>query len=147
MDGSKSEKERLRDELISQESVIGTFFGSVIGAVPGFVVYLLFLMQGFPSFLATIIPGVFAGFGARYLGRGILDKHSRIAAIVVFTLHMAFWWLAQLPLMAIGLAIPSAVVALFLAPRKLTHEQELAVYEYRIGRWSPDVLKAPGVPD
>jgi len=137
-DSLKSEKELLRDRLIRQESTAGTIFGSVIGAIPGFVLYWMFIMQGFPVFLASFIPGIFVGFGARFLGRGILDKHGRIAGTVVFVVQTVFWWLAQLPLLAIAFAIPGVTIALFIAPRKLTHEEGMAVYDYRIGRWVPE---------
>ncbi len=134
----KSEKEQLRDQLIADESTAGTLFGSVIGGLPGIIVYGLLIMDGFPIFLASFIPGIFAGFGARFLGRGILDRHGRIAAAVVFLFQVAFWWLAQLPLLAIGFSVPGVIVALFIAQRKLTRDEEMAVYDYRIGRWRPE---------
>ena len=76
-DGLKSEKEILRDKLIGQESMTGTFFGSVIGAIPGSVLYWVLIVGGLPVLLASFVPGIFVGFGARFLGRGILDKHGR----------------------------------------------------------------------
>ena len=137
-DSLKSEKELLRDKLIGQESMTGTFFGSIIGAIPGFVLYWMLIIGGLPVFLASFIPGIFVGFGARFLGRGILDKHGRMAGAVVFVFQTGFWWLAQLPLLAIAFSIPGVIIALFIAPRKLTHEEEMAVYDYRIGRWTPE---------
>ena len=137
-DSLKSEKELLRDKLISRESTIGTLFGSIIGAVPGFVLFWMFVVQGFPVFLASFIPGIFVGLGARLLGRGILDRHGRIAGAVVFVVQTFFWWLAELPLLAIAFSIPGVIAALFIAPRGLTHEEGMAVYDYRIGRWRPE---------
>ncbi len=133
----KTEKEQLRDKLIGEESLKGTFFGSIIGAVPGFALYLLLLSGGAHPIITFFIPGIFVGFGARFLGRGIRDVHGRIAALVVLVALGAFWWYFEAPLIAVGFAVPNVLIALLLAPRKLTREEGAAVFDYRIGRWSP----------
>ena len=130
----KTEKEQLRDRLISEQSVVGTLVGSIIGAVPGFVLYAALLSANVVPIIAYFAPGFFVGFGARFLGRGILPVHGRVAGLVVLVFIVAFSWYLGLDPLALAFSLPNIIIAAMLAPRKLSREEGGAVYDYRLGR-------------
>lgn len=131
---TKTEREALRDRLISEERVTGTLIGGVIGAVPGFVLYAALMSAGVVPVIAYFAPGVFVGYGARFLGRGIRPIHGRVAAFVVLVFLAAVWWFLGLDALALAFSLPNVLIAGLLAPRKLTRDEGAAVYDYRIGR-------------
>ena len=108
----KGEQEQLRDKLVSEESLAGTLAGSIVGAVPGFMLYFTLLSGGVHPIITFFVPG-----------------------IVVLVALGGFWWYFEAPLVAVGFAVPNVLIALLLAPRKLTREEGAAVLDYRIGRW------------
>lgn len=123
----------LEQQLISEESMLGTVVGAVIGAVPGFSAYLILI--GIESFyyLAYIVPGIMVGMFARFMGRGIKKKHNLIAAIITFVGVITVHGIVFLPPGAEWLSLINVVLAGALSGRRLSRAQSDAVFDYKIG--------------
>lgn len=123
----------LADQLIAEQNLFGTILGSIVGAIPGFIIYLLLIPYPFYAVIAYFLPGIFVGFFASFMGRGIDKIHRIIAAVITFIfLLVMFFWL-ELSGPGFGLSFINCVVAAFTANRWLNREQEDAVFEYKIG--------------
>lgn len=123
----------LADQLIAEQNLFGTILGSIVGAIPGFIIYLVLIPYPFYAVIAYFLPGVFVGFFASFMGRGIDKIHRIIAAAItfLFLLVMFFWFELSGP--GFGLSFINCVVAGFTANRWLSRGQEDALFEYKIG--------------
>ncbi|NVJ59140.1 MAG: hypothetical protein HWE27_02060 [Gammaproteobacteria bacterium] len=124
----------LSEQLISEQSIAGTILGSIIGAIPGFIIYLLLLVF-FPFYgvLSYFIPGVFIGFFAGFMGRGLTKLHRLIAALITLSSLLILYFIFEFKTLVLGLSMINCVLAAMLANRRLNREQEDAVFEYKIG--------------
>lgn len=131
---STSSELSLSDQLIAEQNLWGTVIGSFIGAIPGFLIYLMLLVLfPFYSVLAYFIPGLFIGFFAGFMGRGLTKLHRLIAALITLLCLFVLYLVFELKTMVLGLSLINCVLAAVLANRHLNREEEDAVFEYKIG--------------
>ncbi len=131
----------LRDRLLAQQSIAGTFLGSIAGAVPGFALYLAIISANVVPIIAYVIPGVAVGLGARFVGRGIDSVHTWIAAAVVVTgIGLCQAYLGFQAFEA-AFSLLNAALAGYFAKRSLTLEQDKALYRYKRGLPEPTATR------
>lgn len=127
----------LTQKLITEQNIFGTILGSLVGAVPGFIIYLWLLSFPLYALLGYFIPGLFIGLFAGFMGRGIDKIHRVISALVTLLAVIVVALLFDISKAAIGLSLINCIVAAFCSTRWLTREQEDAVFDYKIG-YKPD---------
>lgn len=123
----------LEQKLIAEQNIFGTILGSLVGAVPGFLIYLWLLSFPFYAVMGYFIPGLFIGLFAAFMGRGIDKVHRLASAAVTVIIASVIVIVFDTDSSIIALSLVNAVVAAFSATRWLSREQEDAIFDYKIG--------------
>ena len=130
---SRLEARKLRDRIVDEQSMAGVLTGSIVGAAGGVIVYLAIWHLILIPLIALFAPGVMAGYLAKLTGKAFQLKYRAICGAVTFVALAAVGLYVDLNPMAILVALPNAVLAVALSRRKLTKDEERAIYRYRMG--------------
>ncbi len=123
----------LEQRLIAEQNLFATLLGSLVGAVPGFLIYLWLVNYPFYAMIAYFLPGLFIGFFAGFMGRGIDKRHRVMSALVTLGCVLFIGWLLELTSVALGLSFINCVVAALTSTRRLSREEDDALFNYKIG--------------
>ncbi len=129
----KFRQRQLRDQIIEQQSLAGVLIGSVFGAAVGTAAYLAIWALAVVPIVAFLVPGIVAGFVTKYTGKAFESRYRLVCGLVTFLMLWATAWYIDGNPLTIVLALPNAVIAAALARRKLSFEQEMAIFRYRMG--------------
>ncbi|MEM8984174.1 MAG: hypothetical protein AAGC71_14170 [Pseudomonadota bacterium] len=124
-----NDEEALGERIQSEQSVIGSFIGSIAAGVPGFLLYAIALDSA--RLLAFVLPGIAVGFGAKWVGRGLDRVHMAISGIVVLVGLVLFLVFLELSPVAFVLSLPNVLIAALISKRSLSLEQEKAFRAYQ----------------
>ncbi len=127
--------DRLRDQLIREQSFFRVFIVSFCGSIAGVVVLALFLITPGIFFLAFALPGLTTGLALRQFGKA-LDVRYRVFGGVIALL--AYWLAIEVmnpssSMVAFMLSLTNGVVAGAVSRRSLSSDEESAVYMRRMG--------------
>jgi hypothetical protein len=120
----------LAEQVLSEQSMIGIVIGSLSAGIPSMMLYVIIVsMYAFPV-AAYILPGLIIGFTARFCGRGIEFRFRLVCGLITFALLLVVNYFITYP-SGIILSLPSVFLAIILAKRKLTREQNSALVRYK----------------
>jgi len=130
---SKSEASRLRNRIVGEQTWRGVLIGSAIGAAAGATVYLAIWTLIVIPLIALFVPGLVSGYIAKLTARAYEAKYRATCGLVTFAALVAAGLYVDLNPMVLLVALSNALIVIALSRRKLTKEEEHAIYRYRMG--------------
>ncbi len=130
---SDIEARQLRDRLLDEQTHAGAVTGGLLGAAAAVAIYLAIISMPYLFVIALLLPGAVAGYVVKRTGKAFEMHYRVLAGAFVFAgllgadLVLAGSWLAPL------IALPNAVIAIAISRRKLSMEEEYAIYRHRMG--------------
>lgn len=126
---SEPEAVSLAQKLLNEQSMIGVIVGSLSAGIPSTLLYALIVGIHTYPFLAYILPGILIGYTARFCGRAIQFRFQLVTGMITLGLLLGINYVLTYP-SGLLLSLPSVVIAIVLAKRNLTREENAA-----LARW------------
>jgi hypothetical protein len=128
-----SEKKTLR-ELKKSQSIVGTIIATIIVCIPTVGLSIKAMGEIMPILL-WVFPGFIVGIGVRLMAPSYDYRLRLIPSLTLFSLLVTIVVYFELTPLMYLVALTNAIIVLFTSRKKLSRDQEKAIWLHRQGKF------------
>jgi hypothetical protein len=131
---SEPDEVPLAQKILSEQSMLGVVVGSLSAGIPSTLIYALVVGIHTYPIIAYVLPGLLIGYTSRFCGRGVEFRFRLVTGLITLALLAVINYVMTYP-SGMLLSSPSILIAIIVAKRKLSREENAAIIRWdAVGR-------------